>query len=199
MTARGYQKNLHHFPDATFLQIVAGFQQLRPAWNELATASAANDIPGMQEVNEAVVQLVKDCGKRLTNTINLKNKPFPQGPGVPLAQVIVPNILLPANAPLEASWVLQQLYRMQVLAPQILPQRMHPGQLNSNLPRLLVHTKSLLPRRIPKGQYNFLCQRLEILLRQQALDRICLPWRCALSNCGCARLLAHSNYQVLHR
>ena len=153
----------------------------------------------MQEVDEVVVQLVKDCGKRLTNTINLKNKLFPQVPGVPPAQMIVPNILLHANAPRGASGVLQQLYRMQALAPQMLPQPMHPGQLNSNLPRLLVHTKSLLSRRIPKGQYNFLCQRLEILVRQEALDRICLPRRCALSNCGCAHLLAHSKYLVLHR
>ena len=60
---------------------------MRPACDELATASAANDRPGMQEVDEAVVQLVKDCGKKLTNTINLKNKPFPQVPGVPPAQV----------------------------------------------------------------------------------------------------------------
>jgi len=92
MLARGYQTDLHYFPDAEFLQIVAGFGQLRPACDELATASAANDIPGMQEVDEAVVQLVKDCGKKLTNTINLKNKPFLQVPGVPPAQVIVPNL-----------------------------------------------------------------------------------------------------------
>jgi len=99
MLARGYQMELHHYHDAEFLQIVTGFRQLRPACDELATASAANDIPGMQEVDETVVQLVKDYGKKLTNTINLKNKPFPQVPGVLPAQVIVPNILLPANAP----------------------------------------------------------------------------------------------------
>jgi len=68
-------------PDVEFLQIVAGLRQLRPAYDELATASAANNIPGMGEVEEAVVQLVKDCGKKLTNTINLKSKPFPQVPG----------------------------------------------------------------------------------------------------------------------
>ena len=60
----------------------------------------------MQEMDEAVVQLVKDCGKKLTNTINLKNKPFPQVPGVPPAQVMVPNILLPANAPPGSQWSL---------------------------------------------------------------------------------------------
>jgi len=60
MLARGYQTDLHHFPDAEFLQIVAVFRQLRPACDELATAFAANNIPGMQEVDEAVVQLVTD-------------------------------------------------------------------------------------------------------------------------------------------
>jgi len=104
MLARSYQTDLHHFPNAEFLQIVAAFRQLRPSCDELATASVANDIPGMQEVDEAVVQLVKDCGKKLTNSINLKNKPFPQVLGVPRAQVIVPNILLPANAPPGSQW-----------------------------------------------------------------------------------------------
>ena len=104
MLVRGSQTDLHHFPDAEFLQIVTGFRQLRPACNKLATASAANDIPGMQAVDKAVVQLVKDCGKKLTNTINLKNKPFPQVPGVPPVQVIVTNILLPANAPPASQW-----------------------------------------------------------------------------------------------
>ena len=99
MLARGYQTDLHHFRDAEFLQIVPGFRQLRPACDELATASAANDLPGMQEVDEAGVQLVKGNGKKLTNRINLKNKPLPQVRGVPPAQVIVPNILLPANVP----------------------------------------------------------------------------------------------------
>jgi len=99
MLARGYQTDLHHFPDSELLQIVTGFRQLRPTCDELATASAANDTPGMQEVDEAVVQVVKDCGKKLTNTINLQNKPFPQVPGVPPAQVMVPNILLAANTP----------------------------------------------------------------------------------------------------
>jgi len=63
MLVRGYQTELHHFPDAEFLQIVAGFRQLRHSCDELATASAANDIPGMQEVDKAVVQLVRTVGR----------------------------------------------------------------------------------------------------------------------------------------
>jgi len=53
--------------------------------------------------------------------------------------------------PLGASGVLQQLYRMQALAPQMLPQPMPLGQLNSNLPRLLVQNKSLLPAESPRA------------------------------------------------
>jgi len=58
----------------------------------------------MHEVDAAVVQLVKNCGKKLTNTINLRNKPFPQVLGVPPAPVIVLNILLSANAAPGSQW-----------------------------------------------------------------------------------------------
>jgi len=51
-----------------------------------------------------VVQLVKDDGKKLTNTINLKNKPFPKVTGVPPAHVIILNILLPENGPPWSQW-----------------------------------------------------------------------------------------------
>jgi len=156
--ARGYLTDLHYFPVVEFQQIIASVRRLRPACDALATVLAVNDIPRMQEVDEAVVQLVKDCGKKLTNTIKRPNKPFPQVPGVPPAQVRVSDMLLPANAPPGASGVLQQLCRMQALGPQMLHQPVYLGQLKSNLlPRLLVHTKTLLPRRIPKGQSNFLC------------------------------------------
>jgi len=104
MLARGYQTDRHHFPGTEFLQIVAGFRQLRPTCDELATASAANAIPGMQEADDAVLQLVKNCEKKLTNTINLNNKLFRQVLGVPPAQVIVPNLLLPPNGPPGSQW-----------------------------------------------------------------------------------------------
>ena len=58
----------------------------------------------MWEVDKAVVQLLKNGGKKLTNTRNLKNKLFLQVPGVPLVQVISLNILLPANAPPGSQW-----------------------------------------------------------------------------------------------
>jgi len=97
MLPRGYLEDLHHFPDVEFPQIVTGMRQLRPACNELATRSAANDISIMQEVDEAVIQLIKDCDKKLTYTIKRPKKRFPLVPGVPPGLVRVPDILLPAN------------------------------------------------------------------------------------------------------
>jgi len=53
----------------------------------------------MQEIDEAVFQLVKDCGKQLTKTMETNNHvPLP-GPGVSPAQVILNPILLPLSAP----------------------------------------------------------------------------------------------------
>jgi len=199
MLARGYQRDLHHFPDAEFLQIVAGFRQLRPACDELATASTGNDIPGMPEEDEAVVQLVKDGEKKLANTINLKNKPFPQVPGVPPAQVIVPNILLPANAHPWSQWGLATAVQNAGAGAANAPTANAPGPAQFQPAQAAGPYQIPPPHRIPKGQYNFLCQHVQILVPQEALDRICLPRRCALSNCSCARLLAHSKYQVLHR
>jgi len=105
--AMGYLTDLHHFPDVELQQIVTGVRLLRPACDEPVTASAANDIPKMQKIDKTVVQLVKDCGKKLTNPIKRPNKPFPRGPDVPPEQVTVPDMLLPANAPPGASGVLQ--------------------------------------------------------------------------------------------
>jgi len=53
----------------------------------------------MQKIDEAVLQLVKDCGKQLANTIRTNNHIPPPIPGVPPAQVIVRPMLLPLNAP----------------------------------------------------------------------------------------------------
>jgi len=97
MLARGYISDNWHFPDAEFQQIVEGMRRLKPACDELATASAANNMASMQEIDEAVLQLVKDCGKKLANTIRTNNHVPPPGPGVPPAQVIVRPMLLPLN------------------------------------------------------------------------------------------------------
>ena len=104
MFARGYILDNWHFPDAEFQQIIEGMRRLKPARDELATASAANNIASMQEIDEAVLQLVKDCGKQLANTIRINNHVPPPGSGVPCAHVIVRPMLLPLNAPPQCQW-----------------------------------------------------------------------------------------------
>ena len=104
MLARGYISDNWHFPDAEFQQIVEGMRRLKPACDELATASAANNMASMQEIDEAVLQLVTDCGRKLANTIRTNNQVPPPGPGVPAAQVIVRPMLLPLNAPPQCQW-----------------------------------------------------------------------------------------------
>jgi len=89
MLARGYISDDWHFPDAEFPQIVAGLRRLKPACDELATASASNNMASMQEIDEAVLQLVQDCEKKLTKTIETNNHVPPPCPGVPPAQVIL--------------------------------------------------------------------------------------------------------------
>jgi len=60
---------------------------------------AANNMASMHVSNEAVLQLVKHCGKKLTKTIETNNEVPPPPLGVPLAQVILNPILLPLNVP----------------------------------------------------------------------------------------------------
>ena len=72
--------------------------------DELATGSAANSMVSMQEIDEAVHKLVKDCGKKLNKTIETNNHLPPPGPGVPPAQVILNPILLPRNALPQCQW-----------------------------------------------------------------------------------------------
>jgi len=74
-------------------------RRLKPACDELATVSAGNKMASMQEMDEAVLQLVNDCGKKLANTIRTNNHVPPPGQGVPTAQGIVRPMLTPLNAP----------------------------------------------------------------------------------------------------
>jgi len=98
MLAMGYISDNAHFSDAEFQQMVAGMRRLKPACDELATTSAANNMASMQAIEKAVLQLVKDCRKKLTTTIRTNNDVPPPCPGVPHTQVIVNRILLPLNA-----------------------------------------------------------------------------------------------------
>ena len=47
MLARGYISDNWHFPDAEFQQIVEGMRRLKPACDELAIVSAANNMASM--------------------------------------------------------------------------------------------------------------------------------------------------------
>jgi len=127
MLARGYISDNWHFPDAEFQQIVAGMRRLKPACDELATASAANNMASMQEIDEAVLQLVKDCGKKLTKTIETNNHVPPPGPGVPPAQVILNPILLPLNAPPQCQWSIATAVPNAGPVVQNAPQANAPG------------------------------------------------------------------------
>jgi len=104
MLARGYISDNWHFGDAEFQQMVKGMRRLKPVCDELATASAANNMASMQEIDEAVLQLVKDCGMKQANTIRTNNHVPPPGPGVPPAQVIVRPMLQRLNAPPQCQW-----------------------------------------------------------------------------------------------
>ena len=108
------------YPDADFQPIVAGMRRLRPACDELATASAAGDVARMQDIDEAVVHLVKDCVVKLFNTIKTRGPAAVQGqPGVPFAQIIVPGVLLSTNIP--AQWGLATAVPNVALVPQNAP------------------------------------------------------------------------------
>ena len=104
MLARCYISDNWHFPDAKFQQIVEGMRRLKPACDELATASAANQMATMQEIDETVLKLVKNCGKKLANTIRTNNHLPPPGPGVSPAPGIARPMLLPLNAPPPCQW-----------------------------------------------------------------------------------------------
>ena len=114
--------DIHMFPDAEFQQIVAGMRRLLPVCNSLATASAANNIHLMQEIDEGVIQLVKNCGK-LTNTLGKRvpGAPRPGNPGVLPAQVIVCGTILPPGAPAQP--------RPATAGPNagLIPQNAHPA------------------------------------------------------------------------
>jgi len=84
-----------NYPDADFQPIFAGMRRLRPVCDQLATASTANNKQRMQEIDEAVVHIVKACARKLFNPWMTNPQEPPQGrPGVPFVQVIVPEVLL---------------------------------------------------------------------------------------------------------
>jgi len=131
---------------------------LKPAWDELASASAANNMAGMQGIDEEVLQLIKDCGKKLTKTIETNNHLHPPSPGVPLVQVILNPILLPLNAPPQWQWSIATAVPNAGPVVQNAPQANAPGPAqNVPSPAANPHAPNdpLLPGlAIPKAQNN---------------------------------------------
>jgi len=100
MLARGFRK-IRAFPDHHFQQIVAGMRTLRPTCDSLVTAAATNNRPVMRQIDEAIVQLVKDCGVKLRTTVkNGSTGLAPLGQnGVFYDQIMLSDRLLTPNAP----------------------------------------------------------------------------------------------------
>jgi len=110
MLASGNIIDNNQFPDAEFQQIIGGIRRLKPACDELATASAVNNMISIQQIDKAVLPLVNDCRNKLAHTIKTTKK-MPPRPGIPPGPVIVNPVLLPLNAPAQCQWSLQQVYR----------------------------------------------------------------------------------------
>ena len=101
MIARGFAppgRKATNFPDADFLPIYTGMRTLRPACDYIVSAVAANDMQRLENIEEAVVELVKDSCRKLNNTNNQGNMRVPN-PLIPPAQVVVAVSLLPPGAP----------------------------------------------------------------------------------------------------
>jgi len=80
MLARGFRK-IRTFSDNYVQQIVAGMRTLRPACDSLVTAAAANNRAVMGQIDEALVQLVKNCGVKFRTTVKNRSTGLaPLGP-----------------------------------------------------------------------------------------------------------------------
>jgi len=100
MLARGFRK-IRTFPDHHFKQIVAGMRTLRPACDSHVTAGAATNRAVMRQIDEAVVQLVKDCEMMLRTTVkNCSTGLAPLGQnGVFYDRIMLSDQFLRYNAP----------------------------------------------------------------------------------------------------
>ena len=100
MIARGFApagRTAKYFPDADFLPICTGMRTLHPACDLMVSAVAANDMHRLEDIEEAVVELVKD-GCRNLNDTNNKGKMVMPNPAIPHEQVVVHALLLPPGA-----------------------------------------------------------------------------------------------------
>ena len=134
---------LANFPIADIWQIVAAMRILLPACDQLATAPAANNVVNMQQADEGVVQLVKDCIDKLITTLNRRAQKAANGhvlgaigqPGLAPAQLIVPTLLLLLGAPVQ--WSTTTAYPNPAPVPQkafpAMNQQLSQGQVVSHV------------------------------------------------------------------
>ena len=86
------------FADANFLPIYTCLRTLRPACDVIVSAGSVNDMQGLEDIEEGVVELVKDSCRKLNDTNN-KGKMVVPNPAIPPGQVVVHASLLPPGAP----------------------------------------------------------------------------------------------------
>ena len=101
MIARGFApagRTAKDFPEADFLPICTDMRTLRPACDLMVSAVAGNDMHRLEDIEEAVVELVKDSCRKLNDTNN-KGKMVVPNPALPPGQVVVHASLLPPGAP----------------------------------------------------------------------------------------------------
>jgi len=101
MIARGFApagQTAKDFPDADFLPICTGMRTLRSACDLIVSAVAANDMHRLEDIEEAVMELVKHSCRKLNDTNN-KGKMVVPNPAIPPGQVVVHASLLPPGAP----------------------------------------------------------------------------------------------------
>ena len=101
MIASGFApagRTARDFPDADFLPICTGIRTLRPACDLIVSAVAANDMHRLEDIEEALVELVKDSCRKLNDTNN-KGKMVVPNPAIRPGAVDVHVSLLPPGAP----------------------------------------------------------------------------------------------------
>ena len=146
-----------NFPIAHFQQIVAGMRRLLSACDELAMASATNNVVSMQQADERVVQLVKDCMDKLTTTLNRRAQKAVNGhirgpigrPGLTPAQLIVPALLLPLVAPVQWGPATAKLNPAPVLQNAL--QAINQPQAQGQVVLAVIPAQPQLPINQPQG------------------------------------------------
>jgi len=91
MIARGFAsagRTAKDFPDADFLPLCTGMRTLCPACDLIVSAVAANDMHLLEDIEEAVVELVRESCRKLNDTNN-KGKMVVPNPAIPPGQVVV--------------------------------------------------------------------------------------------------------------